>query len=428
MWLAGAAVAVSLVAAGSLVGVAALTGSLAWSILGAAAAALMSSLVLWLVLRGLVGRRRSSVVGSWLRRPMGFLGLLAAAALLSLSWLLPGSAAARSSSKSTASVAGIEWLVRPDGSRLAVHVNRATAATKPPLIIVHGGPGVADMSHDAPAFAPLATDRNVYVYDRVGTGASTRLSDPLGYTIGRAVQDLEALRSKIGAAQIALHGHSWGARIAVAYAQDYPDRVAALVLSAPDDLPVNGGVMTPGDLTTRLDGSQKVRLYLRLARPRNLFTYVFTAADASVAHRVAGDREMDTRFAAIYRDSTPALFCDARLADRVGTSGLGYYAHYVPQLHADPADEPVDLDRLARVKAPVLVIKPACDYLPWSTAGYRRAFTQSRLVMIPNAGHVAYLEQPELYLEIVDAFLHDRALRLPTLDGDTVPPDYRGTR
>ena len=186
--------------------------------------------------------------------------------------------------------------------------------------------------------------------------------------------------------------------------------------------------MTPGDLATRLDGTQKVRLYLRLARPRNLFTYALTAADARVAHRVAGDREMDTRFAAIYRDSTAALFCDEHLADRVGTSGLGYYAHYVPQLHADPADEPVDLDRLARVKAPVLVIKPACDYLPWSTAGYRRAFPQSRLVMIPNAGHVAYLEQPELYLEIVDAFLHDRALRLPTLDGDTVPPDYRGTR
>ena len=53
------------------------------------------------------------------------------------------------------------------------------------------------MAHDAPAFAPLATDRDIYNYDRVGTGASTRLADPLQYTIGRAVQDLEALRNKI---------------------------------------------------------------------------------------------------------------------------------------------------------------------------------------------------------------------------------------
>lgn len=419
---------VSAVAAGSLVGVAAVTGSLTSSTLGAVTAALIVCLALWLVLRRLAVRRGLSVVGSWIRRPVGLLILLTAAALLSLSWLLPGPVSAHSDSGSTASVDGIEWLVRPDGSRLAVYVMRAPAATKPPLVMIHGGPGVADMAHDAPAFAPLATDRDVYIYDRVGAGASTRLADPLQYTIGRAVQDLEALRIKIGAAQIALHAHSWGARIAVAYAQDHPDRVSALVLSAPGDLPVDGGVMTPGDLTTRLDAGQKARLNLRLVRPRNLFTYALTGADARVAHRVAGDQEMDARFAAIYRDSTPALFCDERLADRVGTAGLGYYAHYIPQLHADPADEPVDLDRLARVTAPVLVIKPACDYLPWSTAGYRRAFSQSRLVMIADAGHVAYLEQPELYLETVDAFLHDRALPLPTLNGATVPPDYRGTR
>jgi proline iminopeptidase len=425
--LAGAAVAVSLVAAGSLVGVAALTGSLVWSTLGAVTAAVMLCLALWLVLRRLACLRGPSVVGSWIRRPVGLLILLAAAALLSLTWLLPGSVTTHGNSGPAGSVDRIEWLVRPDGSRLAVHLTRASAATKPPLVVVHGGPGVADMAHDAPAFASLATDRNVYIYDRVGTGASTRLADPLQYTIGRAVQDLEALRIKIGAAQIALHSHSWGARIAVAYAQDHPDRVSALVLSAPGDLPVDGGVMTPGDLTTRLDAGQKARLYVRLFRPRNLFTYALTAADARVAHQVAGDREMDARFAAIYHDSTPALFCEERLAERVGTNGLGYYAHYIPQLHADPADEPVDLDRLARVTAPVLVIKPACDYVPWSTAGYRRAFPQSRLVMIPDAGHVAYLEQPELYLQTVDAFLHDRALPLPTRDGATVPPDYRGT-
>ena len=50
------------------------------------------------------------------------------------------------------------------------------------------------MAHDVPAFAALATDRDVYVYDRIGTGASSRLADPMGYTTARAVQDLEAVR------------------------------------------------------------------------------------------------------------------------------------------------------------------------------------------------------------------------------------------
>jgi pimeloyl-ACP methyl ester carboxylesterase len=200
-------------------------------------------------------------------------------------------------------------------------------------------------------------------------------------------------------------------------------------LTAPDNLPLEGADVPPGDLTTRLDASELTREYLRLLRPRNLFAYALTTADPRVAHGVAGDREMDRRFSAIYRDSTPALFCDKRLADRVGTTGVGYYAHYVPQLHPDPADVPLHLDRLAMIKVPVLVIKPACDYLAWSAVvGYRRAFPQAQLVMTPNAGHVAYLEQPVVYTNLVRAFLTGQKLPLPTIDGTAIPDGYRGTR
>jgi proline iminopeptidase len=81
------------------------------------------------------------------------------------------------------------------------------------------------------------------------------------------------------------------------------------------------------------------------------------------------------------------------------------------------------------IKVAVLVIKPACDYVPWSaTAGYLRAFPQAQLVMIPDAGHVAHLEQPALYTRLVHAFLAGQELPLPTLDGATIPDGYRGTR
>jgi pimeloyl-ACP methyl ester carboxylesterase len=81
------------------------------------------------------------------------------------------------------------------------------------------------------------------------------------------------------------------------------------------------------------------------------------------------------------------------------------------------------------IKVPVLVIKPACDYLGWSAVvGYRRAFPQAQLVMIPDAGHVAYLEQPVVYTNLVRAFLAGQKLPLPTIDGTTIPDGYRGTR
>jgi proline iminopeptidase len=412
-----AAVLVSVLAAGSMIGFAALMGSLAWVVIGGVLTAVLGS---WLL--GFVIWRHDREA---LRRlVIGPLVVFGCAVVLSLSWLYPGVDTVRPDP-----IEGVEWLNLADGSRLAVHVTRAPAATKPPIIAIHGGPGVADMAHDAPAFASMATDRDVYVYDRIGTGASTRLADPTGYTTARAVQDLEAVRAFTGAPRVVLHGHSWGALFAVAYAQEHPDHVIALVLSAPGELPLEGAAAPPGDLTTRLDRSELAQLYLRLLRPRNLFGYAMTAADARVAHSLAGDREMDRRFAAIYRDSTPAVFCDKRLTDRVGISGVGYYAHYLPQLHPDPADVPLHLDRLAMIKAPVLLIKPACDYLPWtSTANYQRAFPQAQLIMIPDAGHVAYLEQPALYTSLVQAFLSGQELPLPPLDGASVPDGYRGTR
>jgi proline iminopeptidase len=404
-----AAVSVSALAAVIIIWFAGLTGSAMWAVVAGLLAALLASLIIGLLLR---------------RDVFGPLMVFGLTAMLSLSWLSPGIGSVRPDP-----VAGTEWIMRPDGSRLALHVTRASMATQPPMVAVHGGPGVADMAHDAPAFAPLATDRDVYVYDRVGTGASTRLADPTGYTTARAVQDLEAVRVHSGASRVVLHGHSWGALIVVAYAQEHPDHVAALILSAPGDLPLGGAQPVPGDLTTRLDGAQKAQLYLRLMRPRNLFAYALTSADARVAHGLAGDREMDRRFGPIYRESTPALFCDANLTDRVGTSGLGYYAHYVPQLHPDPADVPIDLQRLTMINAPVLVIKPACDYLPWSSlAGYQRAFPQALFVMVAGAGHVAYVEQPALYTNLVHAFLTSKELPLPTIDVSTVPEDYYGTQ
>jgi len=48
--------------------------------------------------------------------------------------------------------------------------------------------------------------------------------------------------------------------------------------------------------------------------------------------------------------------------------------------------------------------------------------------MIPDAGHVAYLEQPAVYTNLVHAFLSGQSLPLPTIDGTTIPDGYRGTR
>ena len=86
----------------------------------------------------------------------GPVALLVASPALSLTWALPGGGRPVPSS-----VPGVMSFTRPDGTVLAVHATRAAAAAKPPLVVVHGGPGVADMEHDVPAFPALAVERDV---------------------------------------------------------------------------------------------------------------------------------------------------------------------------------------------------------------------------------------------------------------------------
>lgn len=78
---------------------------------------------------------------------------------------------------------------------------------------------------------------DVYVYDQVGAGFSSRLDNPEGYTVARDVQDLAEIRGVIGAPRVVLIGHSYGAAVATYYAARYPDHVSKLILSSPARFP-----------------------------------------------------------------------------------------------------------------------------------------------------------------------------------------------
>ncbi len=111
-----------------------------------------------------------------------------------------------------APVEGQRFWDLPTGSRIAyVRVPAEGRARPTPVIFLHGGAGVPDMRGDANYFGRLARDGfDVYVYDQVGRGRSSRLADPRGYTLERDVSDLEEIRAKIDAERVILIGHSYG--------------------------------------------------------------------------------------------------------------------------------------------------------------------------------------------------------------------------
>jgi proline iminopeptidase len=111
-----------------------------------------------------------------------------------------------------------------DGARLWT----AASGTGPPVVCLHGGPGLWD--YLAPLAALLDGQFTVVRFDQRGCGRSTGRGGP--FTIEQAVDDLDQVRAALGFPRWAVAGHSWGAELAVRYAARHPDRATAVAYIA----------------------------------------------------------------------------------------------------------------------------------------------------------------------------------------------------
>jgi len=103
--------------------------------------------------------------------------------------------------------------------------------TGEPLVILHGGPGA---SHDylLPYLIPLAKTHRLILIDERGSGKSTKLDEPAGYTVDAMVEDVEAVRRSLNLGKIDVLGHSYGGVLAQAYALKYQDTIGHLILAS----------------------------------------------------------------------------------------------------------------------------------------------------------------------------------------------------
>ncbi len=98
----------------------------------------------------------------------------------------------------------------------------------PPALFLHGGPGAGCTAHDRRWFHPQRW--RTVLFDQRGCGRS-RAAEPLhANTTAHLLADIEALRQHLGLQDWLLFGGSWGATLALAYAQAHPQRVRGLVL------------------------------------------------------------------------------------------------------------------------------------------------------------------------------------------------------
>lgn len=324
-----------------------------------------------------------------------------------------------------ARVPGLSYWQLDTGSRLAyVKLPGAAPARPTPIVVLHGGPGIPDMAGDA-AFLGQLTDLgfDVYVYDQLGSGRSTRLHDPTGYGIDRDVADLEQIRRAIGAERMVLFGHSYGGALAAHYLAAHPDRVEKLILSSPGPLdPADGS----GDRATAgLDTSARLRSYAAALAPRALLSFTLLQVNPAAAHAYLGDREADARNDAILTITEPALSCSPQQSTGP-VRGSGFYALQYPQSAAAPP-QPDIRPSVTELPTATLIFKGSCDYLSWHSAiDYRRALPNSTLLYLDGAGHNTYQDRPAAVLAAIRAFLTGRPLPQAPYPGDNAPKGYRG--
>jgi proline iminopeptidase len=115
-----------------------------------------------------------------------------------------------------------------DGHELYVEtVGRADGI---PAVYLHGGPGSGCQPDHRRLFDPERF--HAALFDQRGAGRSRPKGGREHNTLPHLIADMETIREKLGFERWMVVGGSWGATLALAYAQVHPDRVTGVVLRA----------------------------------------------------------------------------------------------------------------------------------------------------------------------------------------------------
>jgi proline iminopeptidase len=272
------------------------------------------------------------------------------------------------------------------------------------IIYLHGGPGAGITTREIETWKQIAgRGFDVYLYDQAGCGRSGRFENINDYTVERHRQDLKAIIAKTGAQKVILAGQSWGSILAVSFIAAHPELVEKLIITAPAPLqPANRSmesVPAPDSLKLRAPVFDYPRAKVREAPLRmKLNNYLLKKTGL----RIVGDAEADNFAAWQTNELNRWMVCDSSKAVNA-ESTEGYYVSMMTSRSIARMND--DRTALSRLNIPVLVMKAQCDNQSWGyTAEYLQVFKNAEFVLIKDAGHNAFIEQPEDYVEAVVGF------------------------
>jgi len=305
------------------------------------------------------------------------------------------------------------WQLSNGTSIAYIRVSGIGVPKETPVIFLQGGPGAPIFDSDITQYSQLAQDGfTVYLYDPVGTGFSSRLSDVRQYTMQRHVSDLEAIREQIGAEQVVLLGSSWGSTLAASYTAFYPNRVAKIIFSGPGALWDQDRFTFDYSRTAAVDVPREDR-DSQPPEPRILVALWLLQINPNAAQNLVSDRELITHLDFLRGAPPGGGFCRGNAPDSASSVSeappINLYANIPAEASLQGENDPRPL--LQGNATPVLILRGECDYVPWEAMyEYKQMFPNATLLIIPNTGH--NLEKAELIMQATRAFLGNQALPL----------------
>jgi proline iminopeptidase len=275
-----------------------------------------------------------------------------------------------------------------------------------PLVILHGGPGA---SHDyfLPYLLPLARHNRLVFIDERGSGRSEKLENASKYTVEAMAEDVEAVRRALGLKQINLLGHSCGGVLAQAYALKYQTNLAHLVLCstfhstrALNELFRQMKAEMPAELRTRIEKMETAGLFGQ-GKPyeRGRYTNEYMVAAWGEGY-----------FPYLYQNRPDPNFdpvLNGNMAWDLYREMWGSHGEFVIDGNMKSVEY---AEQLPSIKVPTLLIVGDHDECAQSLSRDMQArIPGSRLVVFPRSGHMTFVDQPAMFIKLIDEFLNPSA-------------------
>lgn len=284
----------------------------------------------------------------------------------------------------------------------AIYVEQCGNPGGIPVIVLHGGPGGGCSPAMRRYFDPKTY--RVVLFDQRGCGRSRPHSSVTNNTTWDLVADIEQIREALGIETFIVFGGSWGATLALIYAQTHPDRVRHLVLR---------GVflMTQAELDWFYGGGAG-QFWPELWATFEELVPEDERGDLIAAYNrrlFCGDLRTETQFARVWsrwENALASVHSSGRGGDAPGDYARAFARlenHYFTHKGFLDYDGQIldQVDRIAHISG--VIVQGRYDMICPPGSAYRLAknWPEADLRMIANAGHA--LSEPGISAELVRA-------------------------